>query len=72
MTQSPCRSCHRSSARRGVLLLVVLSMLTLFLMLGAAYLAMASRSRDIARAFSRLTADSAEARALEAEFLLEP
>jgi hypothetical protein len=69
MTQSPFRSCLRSSARRGVLLLVVLSMLTLFLMLGAAYLAMASRSRDIARAFSRLTADSAEARIDHAHFL---
>lgn len=59
----------RTPPRRGVLLLVVLSMLTLFLMLGAAYLAMASRSRDIARAFSRLTADSAEARIDHAHFL---
>lgn len=59
----------RTTPRRGVLLLVVLSMLTLFLMLGAAYLAMASRSRDIARAFSRLTADSAEARIDHAHFL---
>jgi hypothetical protein len=57
------------SARRGVLLLVVLSMLTLFLMLGAAYVVMASRSRDIARAFSRLSVDSGEAKVDHAHFL---
>jgi hypothetical protein len=38
--------------RRGVLLLVVLSMLTLFLMLGATYLVAASRARRAARAFA--------------------
>jgi hypothetical protein len=38
--------------RRGVLLLVVLSVLTLFLMLGAAYLAVASRARKASRAFA--------------------
>jgi hypothetical protein len=42
------------SARRGVLLLVVLSMLTLFLMLGTAYLVVSTRSRETARAFARL------------------
>lgn len=59
----------RSPGRRGVLLLVVLSMLTLFLMLGAAYVVMATRSRDIARAFSRLSADSSETRINHAHFL---
>ena len=38
--------------RRGVLLLVVLSVLTLFLMLGAAYVAVASRARKASRAFA--------------------
>jgi hypothetical protein len=37
-----------------VLLLVVLSMLTLFMMLGAAYLVVATRSRETAKSFSRL------------------
>ena len=41
-----------NKSRRGVLLLVVLSMLTLFLMLGATYLVAASRARRIARAFA--------------------
>lgn len=39
-------------SRRGVLLLVVLSVLTLFLMLGTAYLAVATRARKAARAFA--------------------
>ena len=39
-------------SRRGVLLLVVLSVLTLFLMLGAAYVAVASRARKASRAFA--------------------
>lgn len=41
------------STRRGVLLLVVLSMLTLFMMLGVAYVIMTSRARESSRAFSR-------------------
>jgi hypothetical protein len=41
--------------RAGVLLLIVLSMLTLFMMLGATYLVAASRARLAARAYSRLT-----------------
>jgi hypothetical protein len=41
-----------TSSRRGVLLLVVLSVLTLFLMLGAAYVAVASRARKASRAFA--------------------
>jgi len=48
--------------RRGVLLLVVLSMLTLFLMLGAAYLLSASRAREAAKAYARLTFGSDEAK----------
>ena len=56
------RSRSAPRGRRGVLLLVVLSMLTLFLMLGAAYLLAASRARDAARAYARLTFGSDEAR----------
>jgi hypothetical protein len=41
--------CNR---RRGVLLLVVLSMLTLFMMLGTTYVVIASRARRTARAFA--------------------
>jgi len=44
--------------RRGVLLLVVLSMLTLFLLLGTAYLVTSTRSRVAARAFNRLVMQS--------------
>ena len=44
--------------RRGVLLLVVLSMLTLFLMLGTAYLVVSTRSRETARAYARLAMQS--------------
>ena len=40
-----------AAPRRGVLLLVVLSMLTLFMMLGVAYVIMASRARESSRAF---------------------
>jgi hypothetical protein len=49
-------------SRRGVLLLVVLSMLTLFLMLGTAYLVVSTRSRETARAFAKLTMQSESAR----------
>ncbi len=45
------------ASRRGVLLLVVLSMLTLFMMLGVAYVIMASRARETSRAFSRALAE---------------
>jgi hypothetical protein len=48
--------------RRGVLLLVVLSMLTLFLMLGAAYIVSATRAKEAARAHARLTFGGDEAR----------
>lgn len=62
MNSNPCKesaSIKRPSApRRGVLLLVVLSMLTLFLMLGTAYLVVSSRSKETARAFAKLTMQS--------------
>lgn len=57
------------ASRRGVLLLVVLSMLTLFLMLGAAYLVAATRAREAARAHSRLTFGGDEARIPRARLL---
>jgi hypothetical protein len=45
--------------RRGVLLLVVLSMLTLFMLLGTAFLVLASRTRATSRAFLKLADDQA-------------
>jgi hypothetical protein len=50
----PGLSPHTSTtqSRRGVLLLVVLSMLTLFLMLGASYLVVAIRARKVSKAFA--------------------
>jgi hypothetical protein len=51
------------------LLLVVLSMLTLFLMLGAAYLVAATRAREAARAYARLTLGSDDARVPHAQLL---
>jgi hypothetical protein len=67
MTSDPFR-------RRGVLLLVVLSMLTLFLMLGAAYLTIATRARKAARAFANnsvaaTASTAAEQRLLDAAFM---
>jgi hypothetical protein len=56
-------------ARRGVLLLVVLSLLTLFLMLGAAYVVSATRAREAARAYARLTFAGDEARVPHARLL---
>jgi len=44
-----------SRVRRGVILLVILSLLTLFMMLGATYLVMATRARATARAFAAAT-----------------
>lgn len=49
------RSGRSATNRRGVLLLVVLSMLTLFLMLGAAYLLTTTRALETSKAYSRLT-----------------
>jgi hypothetical protein len=42
--------------RRGVLLLIVLSLLTLFMMLGATYLVIATRAKATARAFANVVA----------------
>ena len=53
-----------------MLLLVVLSMLTLFMLLGITYVVTASRARTTARAFAKLSAGVAEAR-LPTEHLLE-
>jgi hypothetical protein len=55
--------------RHGVLLLVVLSMLTLFLMLGVAYLVAATRAREAARAYARLTLGSDDVRVPHAQLL---
>ena len=55
---------HRRKAtaaeRRGVLLLVVLSMLTLFMLLGTTYLILASRTRSTSKAFLKLADDQAQ------------
>ena len=51
--------------RRGVLLLVVLSMLTLFLLLGAAYIAVARRARMTSRAFANNITTTAAAGVVE-------
>jgi hypothetical protein len=48
------------SARRGVLLLVVLSLLTLFMLLGMTFLIMSSRARTTAQAFLRLSEESTQ------------
>ncbi len=55
--------------RRGVLLLIVLSMLTLFLMLGTAYLVVSTRSRETARAFARLAMQADDTRIPHAPLL---
>jgi hypothetical protein len=44
----------RLHQRRGVLLLVVLSLLTLFMLLGTTYMVVTSRARATARAFARV------------------
>ena len=49
------------SNRRGVLLLVVVSMLTLFLLLGTTYLVVATRARQAARAYARLAEEQQQA-----------
>jgi hypothetical protein len=47
---------RRRRKPRGVLLLIVLSMLTLFMMLGTTYMVVTSRARATARAFARASA----------------
>jgi hypothetical protein len=51
LTSLPCRR-PAAARRRGVLLLIVLSMLTLFMMLGATYLVITVRAKAAARAFA--------------------
>ena len=48
---------RRRPSRAGVLLLVVLSMLTLFMLLGVTYIVMAARTRSTSRAFLKLAGD---------------
>jgi hypothetical protein len=57
--------------KRGVLLLVVLSMLTLFLMLGATYLVAASRARRLARAYANASASALNATGMGAQLIDE-
>lgn len=47
----------RPQSRRGMLLLLVLSMLTLFLLLGTTFLVLATRARTASRAFMAATSD---------------
>ena len=51
------RSFRQAGGRRGALLLLVLSMLTLFLMIGTLMLALATRARTTARAFADVVSD---------------
>lgn len=60
-----------ANPRRGVLLLVVLSVLTLFLMLGATYVAVATRARKASRAFADNVITATNGRATEARLLDE-
>lgn len=60
-----------SESRRGVLLLVVLSTLIVFLLLGTLLLTQSTRSRTAARAFAKVTASSASNGALAREVLDE-
>jgi hypothetical protein len=64
-------SCPCDRNRRGVLLLLVLSMLSLFLMMGAILLTIATRARTSARAFSAANDDFEAAPALPRALLDE-
>jgi hypothetical protein len=61
---------HSFTNRRGVLLLIVLSMLSLFMMLGVAFVIMASRARDASRGFARAISP-AVGKAIPSERLLD-
>jgi hypothetical protein len=56
-TRTRSRSFGQARSRRGALLLLVLSMLTLFLMIGTLMLALATRARTTARAFADVVSD---------------
>lgn len=67
-----CVENHYLSAarhRRGVLLLIVLSMLTLFLMLGAAYLLTTTRAWETSKAYARLTLGAPDNRIPHAQLI---
>lgn len=51
---------YRDRVRRGMLLLMVVSMLSLFLLVGTLAIVMATRSREAARAFAGFTAGSTQ------------
>ncbi|NOY41998.1 MAG: hypothetical protein GXP26_09195 [Planctomycetes bacterium] len=53
--QRPASSAAPASSRRGILLLVVLSMLTLFLMIGTAYIVTSNQYRRAQKTYARAT-----------------
>lgn len=57
----------RNAGRRGMLLLMVLSVLTLFLLMGTLSIVMATRARESARAFAAATAGPTQRAALARE-----
>lgn len=62
---------HLRTRRRGMLLLMVLSLLTLFLLMGTTFLVLATRARTVARAFMTATSDLQASPAVPHEVLDE-
>ena len=60
---------HQSNGRRGMLLLIVLALLSLFLMLGTLLIVNTSRTRTTARAFAAATASNAASTTLAKRML---
>ena len=56
-TQTDAMNLDNHLRRRGMLLLMVLSLLTLFLLMGTTFLVLATRARNSARAFMTATSD---------------